>query len=339
MTRRSLLLVLSLLSFTLSAFGGPPGAPITLVIHGGAGTINRGEMSPAMETEYRAVLERALLAGYSLLSDGRPAVDAVEAAIRVMEDSPHFNAGKGAVFTHSGTNELDATIMDGSTMKAGAVAVVTIVRNPISAARIVMERSEHVMLIGRGAELFATTQGVEIVDPSYFWTERRWRQLQKALVEAAPRLGRGYVPASPDRKFGTVGAVALDRQGHLAAGTSTGGMTNKQFGRVGDTPVIGAGTYASDRSCAVSATGHGEYFLRYTVARDIAALMEFGDMGVKEASEKVVLRTLVDAGGPGGVIALDRKGNYAMPFNTTGMYRGAIGRDGVPRVWIYEREK
>lgn len=328
-----------LVLFSSSSAAGETAAPVTLVIHGGAGTINRGDMTPELETAYRSTLETALRTGHKLLKEGRPSVDAVEAAIRVMEDSPLFNAGKGAVFTHNGTNELDAAIMDGRTMKAGAVAAVTIIRNPISAARAVMERSPHVMLIGKGAELFATAQGLEVVDPSYFWTERRWKQLQKALVDAsAPKSGE-VNPAGPDRKFGTVGAVALDAEGHLAAGTSTGGMTDKMYGRVGDTPVIGAGTYASDQSCAVSATGHGEFFIRYTVARDIAARMELAHMTVEGAANHVVMKALPEAGGTGGVIALDRKGNYAMPFNTTGMYRGVIGPDGAPHVWIYSNEK
>jgi beta-aspartyl-peptidase (threonine type) len=338
--KATILASLALLAISASSpAAGETPAPVTLVIHGGAGTISRGDMTPALEAEYRSTLEAALRAGHKLLKEGRPAVDAVEAAIRVMEDSPLFNAGKGAVFTHNGTNELDAAIMDGRTMKAGAVAGVTIVRNPISAARAVMERSSHVMLIGKGAELFATAQGLEIVDPSYFWTERRWKQLQKALVDAsAPKAGAAD-PAGPDRKFGTVGAVALDAQGHLAAGTSTGGMTDKMYGRVGDAPVIGAGTYASDTSCAVSATGHGEFFIRYTAARDIAARMEFAHMSIADAADQVVMKTIKDAGGTGGVIALDRKGNYAMPFSTTGMYRGVIGADGVPHVWIYSNEK
>lgn len=338
----------SLLSFALlsalaagSIRASGPSAPITLVIHGGAGTINRGDMTPELEAEHRKVLEASLRSGYKLLAEGRSAVDAVEAAIRTLEDSPLFNAGKGAVFTHNGTNELDAAIMDGGTLKAGAVAGVTIVRNPISAARAVMERSPHVMLAGRGAELFATAQGLEIVDPSYFWTERRWKQLQKALTEAgASKSGSGGVhePAAADRKYGTVGAVALDREGHLAAGTSTGGMTDKRYGRIGDSPVIGAGTYASDRSCAVSATGHGEFFIRYTVARDIAARVEFKGDGVGKAASEVVMGVLEEAGGKGGVIALDRQGNFAMPFNTTGMYRGVIGPDGLPHTWIYANE-
>ncbi|MFA6956560.1 MAG: isoaspartyl peptidase/L-asparaginase [Thermoanaerobaculia bacterium] len=328
-----------LLLVSSSVAAAEPAAPVTLVIHGGAGTLNRGDMTPELEAEYRGTLETSLRTGHKLLKDGHPSVDAVEAAIHVMEDSPLFNAGKGAVFTHNGTNELDAAIMDGRTMKAGAVAAVTIIRNPISAARAVMERSPHVMLIGKGAELFATAQGLEVVDPSYFWTERRWRQLQKALVDAsAPKSGEAD-PAGPDHKFGTVGAVALDAEGHLAAGTSTGGMTDKMYGRVGDTPVIGAGTYASDQSCAVSATGHGEFFIRFTVARDIAARMEFTHLSVEAAANQVVMKALKEAGGTGGVIALDRKGNYAMPFNTTGMYRGVIGPDGVPHVWIYSNEK
>lgn len=331
------LAMLALLS-SHSALAQVP-APTTLVIHGGAGTINRGDMTPELEAEYRSVLETALRTGHKLLKEGHSAVDCVEAAIRVMEDSPLFNAGKGAVFTHNGTNELDAAIMDGRTMKAGAVAGVTIVRNPISAARAVMDRSPHVMLIGKGADLFATAQGLEVVDPTYFWTERRWKQLQKSLIDASPTATSGPSTAGPDRKFGTVGAVALDREGHLAAGTSTGGMTDKLYGRVGDSPVIGAGTYASDKSCAVSATGHGEYFIRYTVARDIAARMELAHASVRDAADQVVMKALVEAGGTGGVIALDHQGNYAMPFNTTGMYRGVIGADGVPHVWIYAGER
>lgn len=314
-------------------------APITLVIHGGAGTITRAEMTPELEAEYRAALELSLRTGYERLKDGRSAVDAVEASIRVLENSPLFNAGKGAVFTHEGTNELDAAIMDGRTMMAGAVAGITIIRNPISAARAVLEKSPHVILIGRGAEVFATAQGLDIVDPSYFWTEKRWKQLQKALVDEKREGAIGRLPDPPDPKYGTVGAVALDRQGNLAAGTSTGGTTNKRFGRVGDAPIVGAGTYASNDSCAVSATGHGEFFIRYTVARDIAARMEFGGATVAEAADQVVMKKLVEAGGTGGVIALDRKGRFAMPFNTSGMYRGSIGPDGIPHVKIYADER
>lgn len=336
---RTLLTLLLTIAVSEPVTAAEPAAPITLVIHGGAGTITRAEMTPELEAEYRAALELSLRTGYERLKDGRSSVDAVEASIRVLENSPLFNAGKGAVFTHEGTNELDAAIMDGRTMMAGAVAGITIIRNPISAARAVMEKSPHVILIGRGAEVFATGQGLDIVDPSYFWTEQRWKQLQKALIEEKRAGTTGELPVPPDRKFGTVGAVALDRHGNLAAGTSTGGTTNKRFGRVGDAPIVGAGTYASNDSCAVSATGHGEFFIRYTVARDIAARMEFGGATVAEAADEVVMKKLVEVGGAGGVIALDRKGRFATPFNTSGMYRGTIGPDGVPHVKIYADEK
>lgn len=301
-----------------------PAGRTMLVIHGGAGTITRGSMTPEREKEYRAGLEAALRAGQAVLTRGGSSVDAVEAAIRVLEDDPLFNAGKGAVFTHEGRNELDASIMEGKNKRAGSVAGVTIIRNPITAARAVMDRSKHVMMIGRGAELFATKMGLEIVDPSYFWTERRWKALQDELQkeEKASRMG-------------TVGAVALDREGNLAAGTSTGGMTNKQFGRVGDAPIIGAGNYAENESCAVSATGHGEFFIRWTVAYDIAALVKYRGMSVQQAADEVINRKLKAVGGEGGVIVLDAKGNFATTFNSEGMYRGWIGPDGEPRVAIY----
>jgi beta-aspartyl-peptidase (threonine type) len=300
-----------------------------LVIHGGAGTITRASMSAEAEKQYRAGLEEALRTGHGVLTKGGSSIDAVEATIRVMEDNPLFNAGKGAVFTHEGRNELDAAIMEGKTKKAGSVAGVTIIRNPITAARAVMERSAHVMMVGRGAELFATKMGLEIVDPSYFWTERRWKSLQQELLKEKEQGGG-------DKKFGTVGAVAVDASGNLAAGTSTGGMTNKQFGRVGDAPIIGAGTYADNESCAVSATGHGEFFIRWTVAYDIAALMKYRGMSVQEASNEVIHKKLAPVKGEGGVIVLDAKGNFAMPFNSEGMYRGWIGADGVPHVEIYK---
>jgi L-asparaginase / beta-aspartyl-peptidase len=298
-----------------------------LVIHGGAGTITRASMTPQAEAQYRAGLEEALRKGHAILAKGGSSLDAVEATIRVMEDNPLFNAGKGAVFTHEGRNELDASIMDGRTKGAGAVAGVTIIRNPITAARAVMEKSPHVMMVGRGAELFATKMGLEIVDPSYFWTERRWKSLQEELVKEQQ---------NPDKKFGTVGAVAVDAKGNLAAGTSTGGMTNKQFGRVGDAPIIGAGTYAENESCAVSATGHGEYFIRWTVAHDIAALVKYKGMSVAEAANEVINKKLSPERGEGGVIVLDTKGNFAMTFNSEGMYRGWVGADGVPHVEIYK---
>ena len=311
-----------------------------LVIHGGAGTITRQSMTADAEKQYRETLELALRTGHAILAKGGSSLDAIEATIRVMEESPLFNAGKGAVFTHEGRNELDASIMDGRTKKAGSVAGVTIIRNPITAARAVMEKSAHVMMVGRGAELFATKMGLEIVDPSYFWTERRWKSLQNELTKSQPRAVLDFAPDSAplaeDKKFGTVGAVALDVNGNLAAGTSTGGMTNKQFGRVGDAPIIGAGTFAENESCAVSATGHGEFFIRWTVAYDIAALMKYRGMTVKQAGDEVIHRKLAPVKGEGGVIILDAKGNFATPFNSEGMYRGHIGPDGVPHVAIYK---
>lgn len=307
----------------------------SLVLHGGAGTITRESMTPETEAEYRAKLQEALKTGYAILAAGGTSLDAVESTIRVMEDSPLFNAGKGAVFTHNGRNELDASIMDGKSKQAGAVASVTIIRNPISAARAVMEKSPHVMMAGDGANLFATSVGLEVVDPSYFWTERRWKQLQQRLMKQR-EFGSEFKPAadSKDDKKGTVGVVAVDQHGNIAAGTSTGGMTDKRFGRVGDSPIIGAGTYADNATCGVSGTGAGEYFIRLSVARDIAALMEYKDLSVGEASRKVIAK-LTDLGGTGGVIAMDRNGNIAMEFNTEGMYRGWIREDGKPHVEIY----
>ncbi|NTX39739.1 isoaspartyl peptidase/L-asparaginase [Myxococcus sp. CA033] len=315
-----------------------------LVIHGGAGVISRENLSAEREAEVRAVLQQALQAGHSVLAQGGSSLDAVTAAIRILEDSPHFNAGKGAVFNHDGINELDAAIMDGTTRAAGAVAGLRHVKNPIELARRVMEKSPHVMMIGEGAESFAKAQGVELVDAKYFFTEERWQSLQRALEKerATPAPGQpssslrpGYDPVTGDHKFGTVGAVALDQAGNLAAGTSTGGMTNKRYGRVGDAPIIGAGTYADPR-CAVSATGHGEFFIRYTVARDICARVEYQELPLPEAANVVVHDVLVKAGGEGGVIAMDREGNVAMPFNSSGMYRGYVGQDGQPHVAIFK---
>ena len=321
---------------------------ITLVIHGGAGTITRQNMSPEKEKAYRQALHQALQAGYAVLHQGGTSLDAVEAAIHVMEDSPLFNAGKGAVFTNEGKNELDAAIMDGKTLKAGAVAGVTTIRNPVSAARAVMEQSEHVMMMGAGAEKFAREKGLKIVDPSYFYTEPRYQQLEKARkAEPVKPAGNGALRRhqadaiarlifTEGRKFGTVGAVALDQYGNLAAATSTGGMTNKRYGRVGDAPIIGAGTYANNNTCAVSATGHGEFFIRSVVAYDIAALMEYKGWSVQQAAEEVVMKKLVARGGEGGVIALDRNGNFTMPFNAAGMYRGYIKAGGKSQVLIYK---
>lgn len=318
---------------------------ITLVIHGGAGTITRKNMSPEMEKAYTAVLDQALQTGYTLLKNGGTSLDAITATIQVMEASPLFNAGKGAVFTHEGKNELDASIMEGKTLKAGAIAGVTTIKSPIAAARAVMEQSEHVMLTGRGAEEFAKLRGLEIVDPSYFFTEKRWEGLQRALKAEKSELDHTeQKPAQPKssslifdegKKFGTVGCVALDQYGNLAAGTSTGGMTNKRWNRVGDAPIIGAGTYANNETCAISATGHGEYFIRAVVAFDISALMAYKGLSLAEASHEVVMKKLVKMGGEGGLIAVDKDGNVSMPFNSEGMYRGYIKANGEKVIGIY----
>jgi beta-aspartyl-peptidase (threonine type) len=297
-----------------------------MVIHGGAGTIDRSKMTSEKEAAYRAGLEQALKAGYEVLARDGSSLDAVEAAIRVLEDNPLFNAGKGAVFTHEGTNELDSSIMDGRTLKAGAVAVVKHIRNPISLARMVMEKSPHVMLVGDGAEAFARKMGVTLVDQKYFYTEERWQALQEEKAKAKS--------ADENGGHGTVGAVAFDKAGNLAAGTSTGGTTNKEAGRVGDSPIIGAGTYANNLTCAVSCTGDGEYFIRAVVAHNVSALMSERGLSLKEATEKA-LQKAKNLGGNGGLIALDRNGNFAMPFNTSGMYRGRVGPDGKADVQIY----
>lgn len=295
-----------------------------IAIHGGAGVITRDKMTPEMDKEYRDKLSEALETGKKVLSDGGSALDAVEKTIRVMEDSPLFNAGKGAVFAHSGKNELDAAIMDGSNLAAGSIAGVTDIRNPITAARCVMTKSAHVMLTGTGASEFAKEQGIEIVSPEYFYTEKRYEDLQESLKR---------------EKLGTVGCVALDKTGNLAAGTSTGGMTNKKYNRIGDAPIIGAGTYANNATCAISATGHGEYFIRWTVAHDISALMEYKGLSLKEASDLVVMDKLVKAGGTGGVICVDKAGNISMPFNSKGMFRGYATADGKQGLAIYDDEK
>lgn len=330
-----------LLAFTgeASAQAGASGARCRLVIHGGAGTISRNQMSTELEKEYRDKLLEALNAGYEILQKDGSSLDAVERVITMLEDSPLFNAGKGAVFTHEGTNELDASIMDGKTLKAGSVAAVKHIKNPITLARMVMERSPHVMLVGEGAEAFAKAHGMELVSPDYFYTQKRSDQLQKAKQQEqkdSSAGGRGLPADSSNRKHGTVGCVALDRMGNLAAGTSTGGTTNKRFGRVGDSPIIGAGTYANNRTCAVSATGTGEYFIRSVVAHDISALMEYAGMSLQKAAETVVMEKLPKMGGDGGIIAIDKDGAIAMPFNTTGMYRAYIDDDGKPVVKIYK---
>ncbi|MGN6510034.1 MAG: isoaspartyl peptidase/L-asparaginase family protein [Chitinophaga sp.] len=314
-----------------------------MVIHGGAGTILKKNMTPEKEAAYKSALETALKKGYGVLQSGGSSLDAVEATIRVLEDNPLFNAGKGAVFTHDGHNELDASIMDGSTLAAGAVAGVRVIKNPISLARAVMEKSEHVMMAGRGAEAFAAQAGIEIVDTAYFWTQSRWDGLQKALEEDSvkTKLDHSFIPPHKlgilniDNKFGTVGCVALDNKGNLAAGTSTGGMTNKKFGRIGDSPIIGAGTYANNATVAVSCTGWGEFYIRNVVAYDLSALMNYKGLSVAEAG-KAVIKKVGDLGGDGGLIALDKDGNMATPFNTEGMYRAAVTKDGKIEIRIYK---
>ena len=336
--RHTMTLAVSLLvgHIILLAFVSDLKPQFKLVIHGGAGSITRQAMTPEMERQYRGKLTEALRAGYTILKNGGSSLDAVESAIRVMEDSPLFNAGRGAVFTNMGTNELDASVMDGASLKAGAVAGLKHIKNPISLARLVMDKSPHVMMVGEGAEAFARQQGMAMVSQKYFFTERRWNQLLEAKKKEMQKSSNESHPTPNEASFGTVGAVALDQKGGLAAGTSTGGVTNKRFGRVGDSPIIGAGTYADNRTCAVSATGDGEYFIRLGVARDISALMEYKGKSVKEAAEMVILEKLAALGGTGGVIALDAKGNYAWPFNTSGMYRGYIDADGTIVVEIYK---
>lgn len=327
--------------FTTSVFANT-NTPIRLVIHGGAGTITKDTITPEQEKEYKEKLTEALNAGYAVLNSGGTSIEAVQKSINVMEDSPLFNAGKGAVFTHDGRNELDASIMDGKTRKAGAVAGVTTVKNPINAAIAVMEKSPHVMMVSNGADLFAKEQGLTIVDPSYFRTEHRWQQLQKAIEKEQVVLDHDgktaalFVdPMMYDYKYGTVGAVALDQHGNLAAGTSTGGMTNKRYGRVGDSPIIGAGNYADNETVAVSATGSGEMFIRTLTAFNIAAQVKYKNLPLEEAAQNA-LDEVKAINGSGGVIVLDKSGNYTMSFNSEGMYRGTIGNDGKPVVAIYK---
>ncbi|MGA2258234.1 MAG: isoaspartyl peptidase/L-asparaginase [Thermoguttaceae bacterium] len=318
---------------------------VVLAVHGGAGVLAKELMTPKKAEAYRQVLEKALHAGHAQLQNGRATSrDAVVAAIRIFEDSPLFNAGKGAAFTREGRNELDAAIMDGRTRQAGAVAGVTIVKNPIVAARLVMEKSPHVLLCGQGADIFAREFGAEIVDPSYFYTDERWKLLEDELRGQKIKLPPKPTPQSPTNpqsglpaasRFGTVGCVSLDRHGNLTAGTSTGGLTAKFSGRVGDSPLIGAGTFADNQSCAVSATGDGEYFIRAVAAHDIAALVEYKGLTVAQASRIVVHDKIKRAGGEGGVIVLDRHGNLAMTYSSVGMYRGYVTSSGKIRVMIY----
>jgi len=321
--------VLPILAFAFGTVTMSQAATPVLVIHGGAGVVAR-DVTPEREKAVRAALQRALESGYAQLKAGKPALDAVTAAITILEDDPLFNAGKGAVFNHDGKNELDAAIMDGATLRAGSIANVHRVKNPILLARAVMEQSPHVMMVGDGAEQFAKSVGIELVAPGYFHTDERWRQLQSALKEEREKTA---APAKAPH-HGTVGAVALDTQGHLAAGTSTGGMTNKRYGRVGDSPIIGAGTYANAK-CAVSATGWGEYYIRANAAHDICARVEYGGKPLAQAAKEVVMDVIPKLGGDGGVIALDADGNFAMPFNTEGMYRGWVDKNGKIHIAIF----
>jgi L-asparaginase / beta-aspartyl-peptidase len=320
----------------------------SLVVHGGSGVIDRADLKPEQDRAYRAVLAQATEAGAAVLRQGRAALDAVEAAIHVLEDDPLFNAGRGAVFTADGRVELDAAIMDGATLAAGAVAGVTRVRNPISAARAVMERSPHVLMAGSGADAFAASEGLAVVDPGYFFVERRWRALERQLTrdnlpvpsrphDASDDLAHAAL-AHDEGKRGTVGVVARDTRGHVAAGTSTGGTTGKRWGRVGDSPLIGAGTYASDRSAAVSGTGEGEYFIRLSVARQICALVELKGLRLQAAIDEVIDKELTGLGGQGGVIAVAPDGQMAWGFNTSGMYRARIADDHPLEVAIYKDE-
>ncbi len=320
---------------------------VILGIHGGIG-VDKKDMTPEHDKEVRAGLTEALKAGRAKLQSGGSSLDAVEAAIRVMEDLPVFNAGKGAVFTHAGTNELDASIMDGQTKKAGSVAGVMTIKNPITGARAVMEKSKHVMLIGPGADAFAKQQGLDIVDPKYFETPHRrqaieeiWRQeaaAQKKQSASTNGDGAFELPLAPKSKaqYGTVGAVAIDAAGNLAAGTSTGGMTNKMAGRVGDSPIIGAGTYADNAAAAISCTGHGEFFIRYAVSHEIVAQIKYQNLSAKDASHEVINRQLKDAGGEGAAIVLDTAGRFATAYNSEGLYRACITKDGTIRVRLYE---
>jgi len=345
---------LLLLSFLILSFGckkeantssvsekKQPTNKFAIVIHGGAGTILKKNMTPEKEAAYKAKLKEAIQVGYTILKKGGSSLDAVEKTINVMENSPLFNAGKGAVFTHDETNEMDSSIMTGQDLNAGAVAGVTNIKNPISAARKVMTNSNHVLLYGDGASEFAKEQGLEIVDPSYFYTEKRFKSLQRIKEKEKTTLDHDekssfYDPDIKDSKYGTVGCVALDKNGNITAGTSTGGMTNKRWHRIGDSPIIGAGTYANNATCGISSTGWGEYFIRGVVAHDIAAQMEYKKVSLKEATHDVIQNKLTKLGGTGGVIALDKKGNMSFEFNTAGMYRASMNDKGVLVVKIYK---
>lgn len=312
---------------------------VGFIIHGGSGVPTPGTLTPEKELLYREKLKEAVLAGYTILKQNGSSLDAVEAAVKILEDSPLFNAGKGAVFTAEGTNELDASIMSGDQLKAGAVAGLKHVKNPITLARRVMENSPHVMMAGAGAEKFAKAQGVQMVSQKYFWTKERWEALQEIIKEEKAKNKSTYLElrSKPSNRFGTVGAVAIDERGNFAAGTSTGGMTYKRFGRIGDSPIIGAGTYAKNNICGISATGHGEYFIRLGVARDICAMAEYKGMSLQAAADEVIHKKLQSLGGDGAVIGLDGTGSPIISYNSEGLFRAWIDEKGEPQIRVYEK--
>ncbi len=316
-----------LFTFNVLLLGEKAENPIAIVIHGGAGYMDPSKMTLDRVAAYKNKLKEALKTGHEILKNGGSSLDAVEATIVILEDSPLFNAGKGAVFTNEGKNELDSSIMDGKTRNAGAIAGVKKVKNPIKLARLVMEKSKHVLLSGAGAETFAAKCGIELISSKYFYTKDRWDSLIRKKNKKKPK--------NEDKKMGTVGCVALDSSGNLAAGTSTGGMTNKKFGRIGDSPIIGAGTFA-DNKCGISSTGHGEFFIRWVVAYDISALMRYKNMSLKEAAETVIKKKLVKAGGEGGIIGIDNIGNIVAVFNTKGMFRGWVDKHGKYSIKIFK---
>lgn len=341
------ILVLSIIAsacLTLSNSALSEQAPFAIAIHGGAGTIEKAKFTPAQEKAYRAKLSEAVEAGYAVLEKGGESLDAITTAIQVLEQSPYFNAGRGAVYTYDGNHELDASIMDGRNREAGAVAGIKHIESPIQLARLVMDNSVHVMLSGQGAEEFAKEQGIELIENNIFDTEHRYEALLKAKqkLDKAKATSKNYQAAHKalptEYKMGTVGAVALDKNGNLAAGTSTGGMTAKRFGRIGDAPVIGAGTFAENESCAVSATGHGEYFIRYNVASDICARVKYQNKTIAQAGDEVINQVLAPIGGTGGVIIVDAKGNISLPFNTLGMYRASKSNTQATYVGIFNDE-
>jgi beta-aspartyl-peptidase (threonine type) len=308
-----------------------------IAIHGGAGTISKKNLSPEMERAYKDKLTESLMKGHALLKAGGTSIQAVEAAIKILEDSPLFNAGKGSVFNSEGEIEMDAAIMEGQFLKAGAVAGLKRIKNPICAAKVVMEKTPHVFVIGEGAENLVKKYGIEFEEPAYFYEEKRWQQLQKVKGSEIQQLDHTEIETTEgDHKYGTVGAVALDTYGNLAAGSSTGGLTNKKPGRVGDSPVIGAGTYANNQTCAVAATGEGEYFIRAVVGHDISALMEYKGWTIQQATQEVIANKMTQLGGRGGVISIDKEANISIVFNTKGMYRAFVKQDEKPEVLIYK---